>query len=195
MIQQANTDILDIETNHRKDILSTDLKNSLCQIELETSAIYSDLCTWKASHTRPPAGASKEHAAAVETKHTTLTKSPELNQGRDTKGVSTVTQDLTSYGAPSPSFSGTPLTDPREETDIMGSNGHVHSLAISKHRPPPKPPLVAETDFNIGTQTCSPLPIPMFRGRTTTTSLPHAGPHLSPHPGLFFQNSNLEKQN
>ena len=64
LIQQANTEILDIETNHSKNIFSTELKNfklSLCQIERETSAIYSDLCTWKASHTRPPAGSSEEH--------------------------------------------------------------------------------------------------------------------------------------
>ena len=92
LILEANTDISDIKANHRQIFVweFKHLKTSLYNIERKTSAVYSDLCTWKASHTKSPAAASKECAAAVETKHTTLTKSPELNQGRDTKGVSTV---------------------------------------------------------------------------------------------------------
>ena len=69
MIQEANLDILDIEVNYRKDILSTELKDirtSLHNIECETSAVYSDLCTWKTSLTRHPAGADKECAAITE---------------------------------------------------------------------------------------------------------------------------------
>ena len=79
-IQEANIDILDIEANHRKDILSTELedfKTSLYNIERETSAVYNDLCTWKTSHARPPAGANEECAATIEAKHTTLAQSPE----------------------------------------------------------------------------------------------------------------------
>ena len=88
LTQQANTDISDIEANHRKDIFSTELKTlktSLHHIEHETSTVYSDLCTWKASQTRPPAGASEEHAAAMETKHTTLAQSPEPDRDGDIK--------------------------------------------------------------------------------------------------------------
>ena len=87
---EASTDILDIEANtFLFEICPKELQNfktSLYNIERETSAVYSDLCTWKASHTRPPAGASKERAAAVETKHTTLAQSPEPDQDGDTKG-------------------------------------------------------------------------------------------------------------
>ena len=111
LIFQANTDILDIEAYHREDMgfsqnrdIAKDIsirqlgnfKTSIYNIERETSAIYSDLCTWKASQTRPPAGASEEHTAAVVTKHTTLAKSPELNQNGD----STETQDLTGSRTP-----------------------------------------------------------------------------------------------
>ena len=56
---QATTDLLDIEVSHRTDISPTELKDfktSLHNIERETSAVYSDLCTWKASNARPPAG-------------------------------------------------------------------------------------------------------------------------------------------
>ena len=74
LTQQANTDISDIEArkdtfftkrkhkytglntsyleHSRKDIFLTELKNfktSLYNIECETSAVFSDLCTWKAS--------------------------------------------------------------------------------------------------------------------------------------------------
>ena len=90
MTQQAHTDISDIKANHRKDIFFTELKNfktSLHHIEHETSTVYSDLCTWKASQTRLPAGASEEHAAAMETKQTTLTQNPEPDQDGDIKGI------------------------------------------------------------------------------------------------------------
>ena len=53
---EANTDLLDIEANYENDIKATELKNfkaSLYNIECETSAAYTDLCTWKASNTRP----------------------------------------------------------------------------------------------------------------------------------------------
>ena len=46
--------------------------------------MYNDLCIWKASHAKPPAGANEERAATVETKHTTLTGSLEPEQDRDT---------------------------------------------------------------------------------------------------------------
>ena len=90
MTQQANTDVSDIEANHRKDISFTEFKNlksSLYHIEHEISTVYSDLCTWKAPQTRIPPGASEEHAAAMETEHTTLTQSPEPNQDGDTEGI------------------------------------------------------------------------------------------------------------
>ena len=72
LTQKANIDILDIEANHRKDICSTEpenLKTSLNNIEHEIYAADNYLCTWKASQTRPQAGANEECAAAMETKH------------------------------------------------------------------------------------------------------------------------------
>ena len=64
MTLEANTDLLDIKAKYKNNIKATeleDLKTSLCNIERETSAIYNDLCTWKApdtrpTNTRPPAG-------------------------------------------------------------------------------------------------------------------------------------------
>ena len=59
LTQEAYLDILDIEANYRKDIPSTeleDLRTSLHNIERQTSAVYNDLCTWKTSLARHPAG-------------------------------------------------------------------------------------------------------------------------------------------
>ena len=89
MTQEVYTDILDIEVNHRKDIVLSelkDLKTDLHNIECETSKVYSHLCTWKASHARPPAGASEECTAAMETNHNTLAQSPEPDRDGDTEG-------------------------------------------------------------------------------------------------------------
>ena len=47
LIQEANVDILDIETNHRKDIPATELENfkaSLHNIKRETLKIHDDPC-------------------------------------------------------------------------------------------------------------------------------------------------------
>ena len=100
LTQEANLDILDIEANYRKDIPSTELEDfrtSLHNIKCETSAVYNDLCTWKTSLARHPAGANKECEATTETNHTTLTQSSELEQDGDTKRDETVeTQDRTS---------------------------------------------------------------------------------------------------
>ena len=55
--QQANKDISDIETNHRKDITSTELeslKKSLESIKDGNSAASRNLCAWDASLPRPP---------------------------------------------------------------------------------------------------------------------------------------------
>ena len=85
MTQKA---ILDIEANYRKDILSTELedfKTSLHYIECETSTAYNDLCTWKTSLARLPAGASKECEATTETNHTTSTQGPDPEQDENTK--------------------------------------------------------------------------------------------------------------
>ena len=54
---EANTDLLDIKADYENDIEATELENfkaSLYNIERKTSAAYTDLCTWKASNTRPP---------------------------------------------------------------------------------------------------------------------------------------------
>ena len=53
------------------------------------------LCIWKASHARPPAGANTEHAAPVETKHTTLTGSLEPKENRYTSGESSCLMSFT----------------------------------------------------------------------------------------------------
>ena len=93
LIQEASIYILDIEANHRKGILSTELENfktSLHNIKHETFAVYNDLCTWKTSYVRPPAGANEECAATLEAKYTTIAQSPEPEQDGDTKGDETV---------------------------------------------------------------------------------------------------------
>ena len=88
---EARTDILDIEANTFlfetcfKELQN--FKTSLYNIERETSAVFSDLYTWKASHTRPTGGANEECAEAVETKHTTQAPNPEPDHDGDTNGV------------------------------------------------------------------------------------------------------------
>ena len=57
LTQQANKDISDIETNHRKDIPSTEhksLKKSLCYFKHEISTANKNLRTWEALQPRPP---------------------------------------------------------------------------------------------------------------------------------------------
>ena len=79
LIREANVDILDIETNHRKDIPPTELENfktSLHNIKRETLTVYNDLCKWKTSHTSPPAGVNKRHATELEERHSTSAKNP-----------------------------------------------------------------------------------------------------------------------
>ena len=56
-------------------------------MECQTPTIYGDLHTRTASHTWSPAGASKECATAVETKHTTLARCLEPDQDGDTEGI------------------------------------------------------------------------------------------------------------
>ena len=91
LTQEAMIDILDIETNHREDISPTELENfktSLHKTSRETLAIYIDLCMWKTSHARPPAGANEECAATMEAKPspgTLCTKTHNPSQGRDTE--------------------------------------------------------------------------------------------------------------
>ena len=49
-ILNANTDLLDIEADHKNSIGAAELealKISLYDIERETSTAYNDLCTWK----------------------------------------------------------------------------------------------------------------------------------------------------
>ena len=90
MTQEAYIDILEIEANQKADICSLELQNvkaSLHNIERETSAAKSHLCTWIASHTSHQAGNNEEHAAAIETKDTTLAKYPQPYRDGDTKGV------------------------------------------------------------------------------------------------------------
>ena len=132
LIQQTNTEILDIEINHSKTIFSKKLesfKTSLCQIDLETSAVYSDLCTWKAFNARPPAGANEECAAVMETKHTTLAHSPESDQVGDTEGGNTgeTVHDDVPYG--SHGFHNT-----LEEESVSCA-----SMTSSKAQPEPEP--------------------------------------------------------
>ena len=73
LTQEAILGILDIDANYRKDIPPTELedfKTSLQNIEHETSAVYNDLCTWKTSLARHPAGATQGYATTTESKHT-----------------------------------------------------------------------------------------------------------------------------
>ena len=52
----ASTDLLDIEADLGNDVDATELKDfkaSLHDIERDMSAVYNDLCTWKAHNTRP----------------------------------------------------------------------------------------------------------------------------------------------
>ena len=90
---EASKDILDIEANasllEMSPKLLQSLKTSLYNIECKTSAAFSSLYTWKTSHTKPTAGANKEHATAVKTKHTTSARYLEPSQDRDTKGINT----------------------------------------------------------------------------------------------------------
>ena len=58
MTLEANTDLLDIKAKYENDIEATELKKfktSLYNIERETSANYTKLCTWKKSNASPPA--------------------------------------------------------------------------------------------------------------------------------------------
>ena len=85
---KTSTDILDIEANtFLFEICPKELQNfktSLYNIERKTSAVFSDLYTWKASHTRSTAGANEKCADAVETKHTAQAPSLEPDHDKDT---------------------------------------------------------------------------------------------------------------
>ena len=77
-ILNANTDLIDIEADHKNSIGAAeleDLKISLYDIERKTSTAYNDLCTWKAK-IKPPVtiAASKLKNAAQQEKadHDTL---------------------------------------------------------------------------------------------------------------------------
>ena len=55
MISETKIDSLDIETNYKNDINTTELedfKTSLHTIKCMTAAAYMDLCTWKATNTK-----------------------------------------------------------------------------------------------------------------------------------------------
>ena len=55
MISETNIDSLDIETNYKNNIETTELdiiRASITNIERRTSTTHIDLCTWRTSNTR-----------------------------------------------------------------------------------------------------------------------------------------------
>ena len=86
---EANTDLLDIKAKYEDNINAEeleDLETSLYNIEHETSAIYNDLCTRKATNSR-----DQEPDQDGDTER--------INEGKETTNV-TKTQDLTSSRIP-----------------------------------------------------------------------------------------------
>ena len=90
--------------------------------ESETPAIYGDLHTRTASHTWSPAGANKECATAVETKHTTLARCLEPDQDGDTEEINTGDKTIDNNAKELPNNMA------RNQTNISKLQGTKHTM-------------------------------------------------------------------
>ena len=118
----ANTYLLDIEADYGNDIDTTgldDFKASLYNIERKTSAVYNDLCTWKASNTRPPARVNSLDQESDQDGDT-----ERINEGKESTDTDVPWESHGCY-------------DTLEEETI------THAKPLPLTRPPSEPPPVA----------------------------------------------------
>ena len=100
LILEANTDLLDITTDHEGNINATELENfkaALQGIKRKTSTAYKDLCTWKGSSNRPQARSHHPPNATSSDADVQDRKAHRLQQATETKLPIQTSRQTTTY--------------------------------------------------------------------------------------------------